>query len=326
MLNAAGSRHDPIDLDEDDSFEDGEVTDSDEDDDDDDDDSDMYEAEALTINVQVDQTYRGKPRRAEVMFPVREAMSIYRRLYNAGFPLLKTRMERYGVQEDDILPGVESLPQANDVRLPQYSRISFQSDAVVASKPTAADEPYSNSSSYVSPASTSMSRQPSTSTATSRASTGASVTHSAARDYIFDWGVHSRKHFSQVPDNYLRTIAGNPVLLDKHPGVKEAFDYHRPGMRRPAPTKRQLAKQNGEPVQAPSRGGRNQGSRGQARTSWTTFHFPSGAHHKKKLNEVPENYLRTIEGMPHVMNKWAGLKEALQDYNMRTGRQARNSR
>jgi hypothetical protein len=38
---------------------------------------------------------------------------------------------------------------------------------------------------------------------------------------------------------------------------------------------------------------------------------------------VPENYLRTIEGMDHVMNKWEGLREALLDFNRKTGRQGR---
>jgi len=39
----------------------------------------------------------------------------------------------------------------------------------------------------------------------------------------------------------------------------------------------------------------------------------------KKLNEVPANYLKTLEGMEHVMNRWTGLREALDDYYAKTG-------
>jgi hypothetical protein len=321
MLNGAGSRHDPIALDEDDSFEDGEVTD-DGSDDDDSDNSEMYDADALTINVELHQMHRERPKRATVMFPVRQAIAIYRDLYEAGFPLLRTSASRYGRDERGASPVVGAPHRIATLGASQYSRVAFKSDVVVPPNPGQAYEPSLASSSHVSPASTSMSRQPSTSTATSRASTGALAPSNAARDYTFDWGVHSGKQFPQVPEHYLLMIASNPVLMDKHPGVKEAFDHYRPGMRRTGPTKKELARQAGEPVQAASRG-RTQGSRGGKAASWVNFKFPSGIHQKKKLNEVPENYLRTIEGMDHVMNKWEGLREALLDFNRKTGRQGR---
>ncbi|OAL05453.1 hypothetical protein IQ06DRAFT_68900 [Phaeosphaeriaceae sp. SRC1lsM3a] len=319
VLNRAGSRGNPIALDEDDILEDGELMDSDFDsnsdsDVDDSDDADFHNAGALTINVEVDQGRRGKAQRPVVMFPMVRALAIYKSLSGSGFPLLHTTRARYGMPEVDAEPEVETV-QIVDLMpkvildVPQYSRVSFKSDTVVGA------ETASPNSSYISPSSSAMSRQQSASTATSGVS-------NAARDYVFDWGAHAGKRFDEVPENYLRTIAGTPFVLDKHPGVKEAFDFHRPNMRRKVPTERQQATQNGAPVQAPSRG-RHQGTRGKASKSWTTYTFPTGAHANKKLNEVPENYLKTIEGMAHVINKWAGLKEALLDYNARTGRQSK---
>jgi hypothetical protein len=321
VLNRAGSRNDPIELDEDDSLDDGEITDSDSQDDDSghSEDSEMEDANAMTINVEVNQGPRGRPQRATVMFPMMQALSIYRGLCQIGFPLVRSTSGRFGLETSESMLFVEDLQPTAALGLAQDSRVAAISETVVARKPAA-----SSSSSYVFPASASTSRQPSTSTATSiAAAPKAPAAYNPARDYIFDWGAHSGNHFSEVPENYLRTIAGNPGLLDKHPGIKEALDYHRPGMRRTAPTERQLARAAGEPVQAASRG-RNQGSRGGAKAAkkpWTTFTFPSGAHANKKLNEVPENYLRTIEGMAHVVNKWVGLKDALLDYNAKTGRQ-----
>ncbi|KAH7083803.1 hypothetical protein FB567DRAFT_499298 [Paraphoma chrysanthemicola] len=276
VLNSAGSRQHPIALDEDDSLEDGQITDEGSDDDSGSD-SDMEDAGALTINVQVQQGNRGRAGRATAMYSLSEAMVVYRELHAAGFPLTRTmNAKRYGREEEEIHRRIE------------------------ASQPV-----------------------PSTSTATSRASTSRPQGQDTARDYIFDWGAHTGKPFKDVPENYLRTIAGNPILLDKHRGIKEAFDFHRPGMRRTGPPQRQQAAAKHLPVQAPTRQTRQQGSRGPPKVSWTNFKLPSGAHVGKKLNEVPENYLRTIEGMDHVMNKWVGLKDALHDFNTRTGRQGK---
>jgi uncharacterized protein (DUF3820 family) len=325
VLNGTGSQQHPIALDDDDSLEDGEITDGGSEDDDDSD-SDMDDAEALTINVQVQQGYKETAARATVMYSLREAMAVYKELHAAGFPLFRPNVKRYGRKEEENRsetgpPQPVPLPTSANTALSQYSRVSFRSDAIV--EPQFTDKTRSNGSSNISPASASMSRQPSSSTATSRASASGPRTQDAARDYTFDWGVHTGKTFNDVPENYLRTIAGNPVLLDKHHGIKAAFDFHRPGMRRTGPTPRQRAQQQQLPVQAPARQGRVQGSRGPPKISWTNFWLPSGAHAGKKLNEVPENYLRTIEGMDHVMNKWAGLKEALHDYNVSTGRQGK---
>ncbi|KAF2023197.1 hypothetical protein EK21DRAFT_81436 [Setomelanomma holmii] len=285
VLNGAGSRQNPIALGDDDSLEDGEIS-EDGSDEDDDSDEDMDDAEALTINVQVQNGYKGRPGRARVMFSVVEAISVYKELHGAGFPLSRQRVKRYGREIEESYarpahPPAAALPVRGPVALSHSS------------------------------------------TATSHASAGGSQAQDAARDYTFDWGVHSGKSFKDVPENYLKTIAGNPSLLDKHPEIKEAFDFHRPGMRRTAPTSRQKARQQQSPVQAPTRQGRAQGSRGTPKVSWTNFKLPTGAHVGKKLNEVPENYLKTIEGMDHVMNKWVGLKEALHDYNVRTGRQGK---
>lgn len=323
VLNRAGTRGNPIALEEDDLLEDGELMDSDMDsnsdsDMDDSENADVHNGGALTINVEVEQGRTGRFQRPVVMFPMMQALAIYKTLSNTGFPLLKTNRPRYGKPDVDIVPEVEPAQIINMMpkvvlELPQYSRVSFKSDTIVGDSHTTTVPP--TSSSHVSPTSTNMSRQQSASTATSSAS-------NAARDYVFDWGAHAGKRFDEVPENYLRTIAGTPFVLDKHPGVKEAFDFHRPNMRRVAPTDRQKAVRDGAPVQAPSRG-RHQGTRGKANKSWTTYTFPTGAHVNKKLNEVPENYLKTIEGMAHVIDKWAGLKDALLDYNAKTGRQSK---
>lgn len=328
VLNGAGSRHDPIALDGDGSLEDGEITmsDSDSDDSDDSGDSEMEDANALTINIDVNHGQRTRAKRATVMFPMKEALSVYRGLWQAGFPLTRSTMVRYGVEASETMLFVEDLRPSGHVGLPQPPQIPHRPASMPRSQPGT-----SSSSSYVPPTPASTSRQQNTSTSTSRASARPAATAAAAnsaRDYIFDFGAHSGKHFSQVPEGYLRTIGGNAGLLDKHPGIKEAFDYHRPGLRRTAPVERNNARTAGAPVQATSQG-RIQGSRENtrparpARKSWTTFTFPSGAHANKKLNEVPENYLRTIEGMAHVVNKWVGLKDALLDYSAKTGRQNR---
>lgn len=319
MLHGAGSRHDPIALEGDDSMDDGEITDSGSDYDDSEG-SAVYDNGALTINVEVNRVSKGKksPKNAAVMFPMMQAIAIYKELSMSGFPLQRSTMARYG--RDGAL-GTEALQQDAPAALSQYPRVEIKSETVMTSERTAMVA-LSSSSSHVSPASAAMSRQQSTSTATSSAPAATRKDPNAARDYVFDFGAHNGVPFTEAPENYLRTLAGNPFLLEKHPGVIEAFDYHRPNMRRKVPTQKQLASHGQAPVQAASRG-RVQGTRGGGTKSWTTFTFPSGAHTNKKLNEVPENYLRTIEGMAHVMNKWAGLKEALLDYNAKTGRQAK---
>jgi hypothetical protein len=181
VLNGAGSRHDPIDIDED-SFEDGQITDSDSDSDGEDSDSDMEDAGAMTINVQVEQGQRIRARRAEVMFPMGQAVAIYKRLHLSGFPLFRPGGVRFGsAQATQMLSMPTRGPQANAAPS-QYSGLAFTSDTVGSNTHSRFDEPYSNSSSNISPASASTSRQPSTSTATSTSTTG--------RDYVFDWGIH----------------------------------------------------------------------------------------------------------------------------------------
>ncbi|KAF1921537.1 hypothetical protein BDU57DRAFT_52788 [Ampelomyces quisqualis] len=259
----------------DDSGDDGDMTDSGSEHDDGDD-SALHATGTLTINVEVQRVSRGGAlapvssgsialgtQGAAVMFPMVQAMAIYKELSRAGFPLQRMAMARYG---RDSQPSTRTAPSGAGAVRPQPSN--------------------------------------------------------AARDYVFDFGAHKGVAFTEVPENYLRTLAGNPFLVEKHPGVAEALDYHRPNMRRKVPTQKQLASHGQGPVQATWRG-RLQGPRGNANKPWTTFTFPSGAHAKKKLNEVPENYLRTIEGMAHVVNKWVGLREALLDYRAKTGRQTK---
>ncbi|KAL5115583.1 hypothetical protein ACEQ8H_006559 [Pleosporales sp. CAS-2024a] len=327
VLNGHGSRHHLIALDDDDSLEDDATTGSDADSDlgsaDGSEDSAMEDAGSLTINVDTRQGQRGRPGRATVMFSLREALNVYKGLSREGFPLTRSKFVRYGLQASETMLFIEDLHPSRNICLPQLPQAAPTEDATARAPLTD-----SSRSSVVGPLSSSVSRQQSTSTSTTAASVGSAAKSSLdsnARDYIFDWGAHSGKHFSQVPESYLKTIGRNPGLLEKHPGTREAFDYHRPGMRRAAPKAQSEPRRTGKPVQAVSQGP-TQGSRGdarKARKSWTTFTFPSGAHATKKLNEVPENYLRTIEGMAHVVNKWAGLKDALLDYNAKTGRKHR---
>ena len=47
--------------------------------------------------------------------------------------------------------------------------------------------------------------------------------------YVFDFGRHKGKLFTDVPESYLRTLSGQAMLLDgRHKGLREAFDYHKP--------------------------------------------------------------------------------------------------
>jgi hypothetical protein len=38
---------------------------------------------------------------------------------------------------------------------------------------------------------------------------------------------------------------------------------------------------------------------------------------------VPENYIRTLEKNPKIRDVWPGFKQALHDFNTKTGRQGR---
>ncbi|KAI8932001.1 hypothetical protein NX059_010897 [Plenodomus lindquistii] len=296
MLNGAGSRNDPISL-EGSGLEDGEVTDdSDMDSDDIDvDDLDMYEAQDMMINVEVSQPSRNKIRlaRAEVMFDIPRAVAIYKEIRLAGFPLPNMTAVRFGIQE---------LASPDSVSYPSHA-----------------------------PSLTS--RQPSVSSSATSHGTPNETQEGLGKDYTFDFGKYSGVRFEEVPENYLRTIGGQlDVYEPKHPGLREAFDYYRPGQARTAasapPSRRALrAKPTSQPQAQPQSQARPllpvAPKRKKAKGPSETWAFRKGPHKGKRLVEVPENYLRTIEGMPKVVEKWPGFKAALLDFNQKTGRQSR---
>jgi len=184
LLNGGGgSRHDPIDLDDEDS-------DSESDEYSEGSDSDVEDSGAMTINVQVEQGRRVRARRAEVMFPMGQAIAIYRGLHSAGFPLFRPDKIRFGREEPVEVLSVSSRNSQREPAPLQYANLAFRSDTAVGGAPTHVGASHSNSSSNISPAPTNMSRQPSTSTVTSRASTRREDTSSTGRDYVFDWGIH----------------------------------------------------------------------------------------------------------------------------------------
>ncbi|KAF1847081.1 uncharacterized protein K460DRAFT_53205 [Cucurbitaria berberidis CBS 394.84] len=290
MLRRAGTQNDPIALDgiEDSELEDGELMTDDDSDSDSMDDLDMYDAEDMMINVQMDQSFtgKGKTRRAEVMFTIPHAISIYRGLRQTGFQLLMTKQERYGAQEVDTT---------------------------------------SELASYNSLAPSPSSRQSSMSSATSEASDALSEPHNPASDYMFNWGKYSGQYFADVPEHYLRTIGGQLDIYEvKHPGLREAFEYYRPGQGRTATTLQPRSQPPPQPSQSRQAAPRQQRNiRPNAQSPSTSYTFDKGAHKGKRLHEVPENYLRTLEGMKDVINKWPGLRAALHDFNDKTGRRAR---
>ncbi|KAH9877925.1 hypothetical protein J1614_003142 [Plenodomus biglobosus] len=296
MLKGAFGRNETMSL-EGSGLEDGEITDdSDMDSDDIDvDDLDMYEAQDMMINVEVSQPLRNRARlsRAEVMFTVPQAVAIYKEMHFRGFPLPASTAVRYGAPE-----GVSP-----------------------------------DSASYLSLAPSLISPQLSVSSATSGASP-VEMKEGLGRDYVFDFGKYFGKRFEDVPENYLRTIGGQlDVYEPKHPGLREAFDYFRPGQARSAgtaPTSRKQPSKKQPPSNAPANPQSQAKSllpvapkRKIAKGLSQTWAFRKGPHKGKRLVEVPENYLRTLEGMPSVVAKWPGFKAALQDFNQRTGRKGR---
>ncbi|KAJ4362447.1 hypothetical protein N0V83_010540 [Neocucurbitaria cava] len=298
VLHRAGSKHNPVALDDmgGSELEEGQLVADDGSDSDGTDDLDMYDAGDMMINVDIDQSLpcRRKAHQAEVMFTLPHAISIYREMWASGFPLLTTRIERYGVQDADTSP--ESV---SDISLGQSTT----------------------------------SREPSKSSATSEASDDTSVAHGAARDYVFDFGKYSGLCFTDVPENYLRAIGGQlDVYETKHPGLREAFEYYRPGQSRTAPnqssrrlpqpqTDPKLLPQPAQSRQAPPR--KQKAPRPNTQSPSEAYVFAKGSHKGERLHEVPENYLRTLEGMKGVVHKWPGLKAALHDFNEKTGRKGR---
>jgi hypothetical protein len=323
-LRDTGSRHNPIALDEDDlDLEDGDLmTDDGSDMDGISDELDTGSEDDMMINVEVDHVYK-RPSRPAIMFTALEAVSVYDSIYQAGFPLLPRKVGRFG-PKGEIMEVVQTTHTYETYNAPTSAR----------NKPKIPGDHSTRSSTYASLTPFPRSNQPNTEHAAQKAPKFKPEPHDQVRDYVFDWGRYKNCHILDVPEGYLRTIAGQSFVFDgRHPGLKEAFDFHRPGARHPSTNQQPPAQ---APVQAPRRGATKQQIPTQApaqasRRSKPTqgpspserFQFPKGSWKDHRLDQVPENYLRTLEGMPIVIQSWRGLKEALDDFNEKTGRQSK---
>jgi hypothetical protein len=323
-LRNAGSQHNPIALDDDElDLEDGELmTDDGSDMDESTDDLDTGSEDDMMINVQVDHSFK-RASRPEVMFTALEAVSVYDSMYQAGFPLLTQRVGRFG-----------SRGEVMEVMQTTHTYRTYNAQPKAQQAPKTTDDRSTRSSTYASLTPFPRSNQPSTVHATSSAPKFAPEPHDQVRDYVFDWGRYKNCHILDVPGNYLRTIAGQSFVFDgRHPGLKEAFDLHLPGARRSVTDQQPPAQ---APVQAPRRGvtnqqppvrdpvqapRRNKSSHGPSPSE--KYKFPKGSWKDHRLDQVPENYIRTLEGMPIVIQSWRGLKEAIDDFNEKTGRQGK---
>ncbi|CAI9636765.1 unnamed protein product [Alternaria burnsii] len=259
-------------------------------------DEDMYDAQDIAINVQAPPPTmsRGRQPRAQIMFTEAAAVAVYHHIYLRNFPLTTTTTRvRYLLYQED----------------------------------TSAD-----SSAYISFAPSPLSRRSSISSATSHGSINEPPTpeYNPARDYVWTFGAHSGKRFADVPDNYVKTIGGQLYkYIDKHAGLLEAFEYHRPGQARlkpPQADQPQIQPQRTQPQSSrpqPQPQPQSQPSQSQAPSASDTWRFKKGIHQGKRLHDVPENYIRTLENNPLVRNAWPGFKQAIEDFNAKTGRRGR---
>ncbi|KAF1936585.1 hypothetical protein EJ02DRAFT_333639 [Clathrospora elynae] len=296
-----GSRQDPIELDDtDDAREDGELTAS-ASDSDDFDDADLHDADDMMINVQMEQpaVRRARVVRAEVMYTIPEAIAVYRRLLVARFPLSTGSRTRYRLYQVDTSPD----SGASTSRAPSALSRAFRPSSATSEEPMATREAHR-------PAPAARNPEP--------------EAYNPARDYVFNWGAHSGQRFDAVPENYLRTIGGQLYkYMHKRAGLLEAFEYHRPGQARTADPGYSQAPPL--PPSAPSQAplGPRGHMRSSARSASETYNFHKGQHAGKRLHEVPESYIRTLEGQSSIVNSWPGFKRALQDFNAKMGRQGR---
>lgn len=323
-LNGAGNEYQPFGDVPGSGMEEGELMTDDGTDSDEMEELDTDEAGDMMINVDVNGPgmAKGAPGKPVVMFSVDAALAIYRELWRARFPLSESRIERYGVPDG-------------------YSSSDSMSHLAVVDT---------------------------VGSATRNVPNGDRVANHAGRDYVFDWGKYSGTPFLEVPETYLRTIGGQLDIYEgKHRGLREAYDYHRPGQARAAaphkpgnqsqpkpfprtapPPRVAPASQTGQPSRAgqPSRTGQpsqtapppraprapraaappRQGNQASSRVVSNGFVFKKGAHKGKSLHEVPENYIRTLEGMSDVVEKWPGFKAALHEFNEKTGRKSRGGK
>lgn len=174
-----------------------------------DDDEDLEDTQDISINIEEYLPTHGRRKnpRPTVMFTVPAAVAVYKEMYLSQFPLsVLTLRTHYGLFQEDTTP---------------------------------------DSGAYISLASSAASRPPTVSSATSEEPVVAEESlrtdleaHNSARDYVFNWGVNNGKRFTEVDDKYLRTIGGQLYrYTDMHPGLQEAFEYHRPGQARLSPPK-----------------------------------------------------------------------------------------
>lgn len=314
-----GSSFDPIALDDSDDLDDseleeGELTDDGSDTDDSVSDFDTDDsADDMMINLGEVRPQKGRPRRAEVMFTALEAVSIYHTMHQAGFPLAARKMGRFDASGEVVEVEVEAIFTSNH-HVKQNSHIKFTDEANAHVPSGNSNDRSTRSSTYVSDFP--RGQRPG---ATKPANPKPRLPeHDFVRDYVFDWGRYKNSHISDVPDSYLRTIGGQSFVFDgRHPGLKEAFDHHRPELRQTAENPMPPAQ---EPSQAPRR--TRSGPPSGASPS-EKYKFPKGAFKGMRLDQVDENYIRTIEGMSTVVHSWPGLKEALADFNDKTGRQGK---
>lgn len=308
-----GSSFDPIALDDSDDgsdLEDGELTDDGSDMDDslselDTDDS----ADDMMINLGEVRTQHGRPKRAEVMFTALEAVTIYHGMHQAGFPLAARKMGRFGAGGEIVEVELAAV-YTNLYSRAQNTHITFPAEGNGFVPHRSAGDHSTRSSAYVADFPRGQ-QQLANSPTNARPPRPRLPDHDFVKDYVFDWGRYKGSHISDVPESYLRTIGGQSYVFDgRHPGLKEAFEYNRSQARQAATHSHPAAQ---DPVQAPRR------ARG-GPSAHQKYRLPKGAHAGKRLDQLEENYLRTLEGMPTVVNSWPGLKDALADFNQRTGR------
>ncbi|KAJ8117300.1 hypothetical protein OPT61_g1468 [Boeremia exigua] len=310
-----GSSFDPIMLDnsDDSDLEEGELTDDGSDMDDSMSDLDTDDsADDMMINLGEIRPQKGRLRRAEVMFTALEAVSIYDTMHQAGFPLASRKMGRFDASGQIVEVEIAAFySHAHSHTFKPNTHIKFTEQSNTQTLSTTTDKYSTRSSAYVSD----FPRGQRPATDNPAKVTPRLPEHDFVKDYVFDWGKFKNSHISDVPESYLRTIGGQPFVFDgRHPGLKEAFDHHRPELRQTATNIQPPAQ---APVQAPRR------TRGNA-SAFEKFKLPKGAFKGKRLDEVEENYIKTLEGMPTVINSWPGLKEALADFNEKTGRQGKS--
>jgi len=304
------------------------------------DDEDMHDADDIAINVQatLPLTGRSRPARAQVMFTVMAAVDIFEAMRRSNYALsLPTGRTRYGLFQED--PSPDSGTYIFSAPAPASRRLSVNSatseEAITA--PGVRAPPKATAAQKASVRSEALTPQP--------------ETYNPARDYVFDWGPRSGKRFADIhadsTDRYLKTIGGQLYMYtDKHPGLKEAFEYFMPGKARLAPpaqpqgqsSQHQPKQMQSRPSQAgPSRsqppppaprGARNLSSNGASSgpsrsppsgpssgpSPSDTWKFQKGMYQGMRLYEVPLSYIKSMENNPKVRESWPGFAEAVRDF------------